>query len=177
MVRLELGPCLKVQSRLADSHEGMLQKRVCLVLLAVVATMSGGTSSSWASVLRAMSLGELTLASDSIVVGSVVSVSAAWDLQHRRIISTIEVEVEQSWKGSWSANRRITLVQPGGSVGDIEMTVGGMPSFSVGEKSLLFLQGQSRLLPESPLTPRYCWSRRIGGGRVRMWVPGFCWST
>ena len=116
-------PCLKVQSRLADSHKGMFPKRVCLVLLAVVAAMSGGTKSSRASLLRAMSLGELTQTADSIVVGNVVSVSAAWDLQHRR---------------------RIAIVQPGGSVGEMEMTVGGMPSFSVGEKLLLFLQGQRR---------------------------------
>ena len=95
-----------------------------------------------ASLLRAMSLGELTQVADSIVVGNVVSVSAAWDPRHRRILSTIEVDVEESWKGSWSSNRRIVIVQPGGSVGEMEMTVGGMPSFSVGEKSLLFLQGQ-----------------------------------
>ena len=122
----------------------MFPKRVCLVLLAVVAAMSGGTKSSRASLLRAMSLGELTQTADSIVVGNVVSVSAAWDLQHRRIISIIEVDIEETWKGPSPANRRIAIVQPGGSVGEMEMTVGGMPSFSVGEKLLLFLQGQRR---------------------------------
>lgn len=122
----------------------MLVKRVWLVLLAVAA-LPVGVGPSRASLLRAMSLGELTVVADRIVVGSVVAVTAAWDLQHRRIVSTIEIDIEESWKGPAFANRRIAIVQPGGSVADLEMTVQGMPSFSVGEKSLLFLQGQQRL--------------------------------
>ena len=122
----------------------MLPKRICLVLLAVAAALSAGVGPSRASLLRTMSLVELTVVADRIVVGNVASMNAAWDLQHRRIISTIEVDIEESWKGPAPDNRRIVIVQPGGSVDDIEMTVLGMPGFSVGEKSLLFLQGQSR---------------------------------
>jgi hypothetical protein len=117
-------------------------KRVCLVLFVVAASLSAGTLR--ASLLRAMSLGELTVVADRIVVGTVLSIDAAWDVQHRRITSTIEVDIEESWKGPALANRRITIVQPGGSVGDMEMTVQGMPSFVAGAKSLLFLQGQRR---------------------------------
>ena len=122
----------------------MLHKRVCLLLLAGIVIVPGSASPLRASLLRAMSLGELAHAADRIVVGHVVSVNAAWDAQHRRILSTIEVDVEESWKGPAAANRHITIVQLGGSVGDMEMTVQGMPSFSVGEKSVLFLQGQVR---------------------------------
>lgn len=139
-----MGMRLKVQARSSDNRQEMLLKRICLVLLAVAASLSAGVGPSRASLLRAMSLGELTVVADRIVVGNVASVNAAWDLQHRRIISTIEVDIEESWKGPAPDNRRIMIVQPGGSVGDIEMTVQGMPSFSVGEKSLLFLQGQHR---------------------------------
>jgi hypothetical protein len=121
----------------------MFLKRVCLVLLVGIAGMFG-SSPSRASLLLAMSLGELMNAADRIVVGSVVSVSAAWDVQHRRIVSTIEVDIEENWKGPAASSRRVSIVQPGGNVGDIEMTVGGMPNFSVGEKSVLFLQGQRR---------------------------------
>jgi hypothetical protein len=135
---------LKVHSGSADSRQGMMRRRICLVLLAVVVGLLAGAGSLRASLLRAMSLAELANTADRIVVGSVRSVNAAWDLQHRRIISTIEVDVEESWKGPESASRRIAIIQPGGAVGDIEMSVGGMPSFSVGEKSVLFLQGQRR---------------------------------
>jgi len=137
-------PCLKVRPRLADSHEGMFLKRVCVLLLACIAVVPGGATFSRASLLRAMSLAELAQASDRVVVGNVVGVNAAWDLQHRKIISTIEVDVDETWKGQAGVNRRIAIVQPGGSVGDIEMTVHGMPSFSVGERALLFLQGHGR---------------------------------
>jgi hypothetical protein len=125
----------------------MFHNRICLWVLGVlagVALVPGSVGSSRASLLRAMGIGELAHAADAIVVGTVSSMSAAWDLQHRRIISTIEVDIEESWKGPAVANQRITIVQPGGCVGDMEMTVGGMPSFSMGEKSVLFLQGQRR---------------------------------
>jgi hypothetical protein len=89
-----------------------------------------------------MSLAELTATADQIVVGKVVSVHSAWDSSHRRIFSTIEVKIEESWKGLGCSS--LTILQPGGSVGDIEMTVHGMPSFQVGEISLLFLEGTER---------------------------------
>jgi hypothetical protein len=137
-------PRLKVHPRPVDGHQGMVRKRGCLILLVVVAVVSGSASGLRASFLRAMSLGELTNAADKIVVGTVSSANAAWDVQHRKIISTIEIEIEETWKGPPSASRRITIVQPGGSVGDIEMTVLGLPTFSAGEKSVLFLQGRLR---------------------------------
>ena len=123
----------------------MFFRRVRIFQLAILAAVCGVVSSPRASLLRAMGLVELANSADRIVVGKVQSVHAAWDLQHRKIISTIEVDIEDSWKGPQAGNRRITIVQPGGSVGDIEMTVQGMPSFVVGEKSLLFLQGQRQL--------------------------------
>ena len=104
-----------------------------------------------------MDLAELTASADQIVVADVVSVQSAWDPSHRTIYSTIEVNVQDNWKGAAPANGRISIRQPGGTVGEIEMTVHGMPSFSVGEKALLFLerahvvgmgQGKRRLFRE-----------------------------
>ena len=122
----------------------MFRIRFCLFLLASIAIGPGGAGRARASLLRAMSLGELTHSADRIVVGTVLSVDASWDVQHRRILSTIEVNVEENWKGLTAASQRITIVQPGGSVGELEMTVHGMPAFSAGERAVLFLQGQRR---------------------------------
>jgi hypothetical protein len=91
-----------------------------------------------------MSLSELVAASDRIVVVKVISVQAAWDSSHRKILSTIEVDIEQIWKGDAATASRTSIVQPGGTVGDIEMAVGGMPQFAPGEKALLFLHGRAR---------------------------------
>ena len=107
-----------------------------IVAIAVVGVM---WTTAEASVLRSMSLAELANQADDIVVAKVVSVAAAWDPTHRRILSTIEADVEDTWKGD-ATTRHVTIVQPGGTVGDIEMTVYGMPTFSVAERALLFLQ-------------------------------------
>ena len=117
-------------------------KRVHGFQLVVLAALLGVVTSAHASLLRAMSLVQLVSGSDRIVVGKVVAVTAAWDARHLKIISTIELEIAEDWKGPDTGSRRVTIVQPGGSVGEIEMTVHGMPSFALGETSLLFLRGQ-----------------------------------
>jgi hypothetical protein len=119
-------------------------RRICFLQLALLALVSGTAHRPQASVLRAMSLAELAGAAESIVVGSVRSVRCAWDDRHRTILSTIEVDVNEVWKGSVSSSQ-VVLVTTGGSVGDIEMSGQGMPTFAVGEKSLLFLRGTPRL--------------------------------
>ena len=69
-----------------------------------------------------------------------VSTKSAWDAGHRSIHTAIELKVDEVWKGA-SAEREL-IVQPGGTVGDMEMRVHGMPEFTAGEKTLLFLAGQ-----------------------------------
>jgi hypothetical protein len=87
-----------------------------------------------------MDLSELTASAEHVVVADVARVTSQWDDDHRNIITTVEIAVQESWKGSPPSDGKIRLRQPGGTVGDIEMTVVGMPRFSVGERALLFLQ-------------------------------------
>jgi hypothetical protein len=98
-----------------------------------------------ASLMRAMDLPELAASADQIVVGDVVSTECSWDSEHRNIYSTIEISVQESWKGTTPGDGRIRIRQLGGSVGDIEMTVHGMARFTPGERSLLFLR-QARVV-------------------------------
>jgi hypothetical protein len=93
-----------------------------------------------ASLVRALDLAELARDAEQVVVADVVSLHAAWDGVHRNIYTTIEVVVQESWKGAVPGDGRITIRQPGGTVGEIEMTVVGMPRFSAGERTLLFLR-------------------------------------
>jgi hypothetical protein len=97
-----------------------------------------------ASLMVVMDLDELTGEADRIVVASVLSVRGEWDSKRTRIVSRIELQVEEAWKGEVGGDGRLTIVQPGGTVGDVEMTVHGMPRFSAGERSLLFLAGRTR---------------------------------
>jgi len=97
-----------------------------------------------ASVIAPMSVDDLVASADEIVVGRVLSVSAAWNASHTRIASTVEVEVQERWKGTTAPKQRLSIVQPGGTVGEIEMTVHGLAAFTSGETALLFLQGRAR---------------------------------
>jgi hypothetical protein len=52
--------------------------------------------------------------------------------------------VDEGWKGAIPNDGKITLVQQGGTIGDTEMAVQGMPQFSSNEQAVLFLQGSKR---------------------------------
>lgn len=94
-----------------------------------------------ASMAFALDLGELTALADRIVVAEVLSVSSRWETGRRRIVSDIEVNIAESWKGTMPTSKRVTIIQPGGAVGDIEMRVHGLASFRAGERAVLFLRG------------------------------------
>lgn len=108
--------------------------------LLALATLSLMTPHAQASLTRAMDLSELTASAENVVVADVAKVTSQWDEAHRNIVTTIEISVRESWKGTPPADGRLVVRQPGGTVGDIEMTVLGMPRFSVGEHAVLFLE-------------------------------------
>ncbi len=97
-----------------------------------------------ASIIMALDLPTLVQEADHIAVVEVASVHTAWDERHERIYSTIDLTVIENWKapaGTPVPPQHLTIVQAGGTVGDITMTVTGMGSFVAGERSLVFLRG------------------------------------
>jgi hypothetical protein len=149
-------------------------------ILALAVCTLAAPSVAIASLVRAMDLVEMTARADQIIVGDVVSVQTTWDASHRTIYSTIELNVQESWKGSTPASGRISIRQPGGRVGEIEMTVHGMSSFSAGERTLLFLerahvvgmgQGKRRLYRE-PSSQRWLAEARDVSGAVVIGTKG-----
>jgi hypothetical protein len=92
-----------------------------------------------ASLVRAMDLVELTTNAGRVVVAEVLSVRSDWDKGRRWIYTTVELQVAEVWKGDMPRNGKLTVVQPGGSVGDIEMTVHGLRAFRAGDRAVLFL--------------------------------------
>lgn len=103
------------------------------------------TGTAHASILLALDLPEMVRQAEHIAVVEVTAVGAAWDQRHERIYSTVELKVIESWKaGNPMAGvpaDRLTVVQPGGTVGDISMTVTGLGAFVPGERTLVFLRG------------------------------------
>jgi hypothetical protein len=114
--------------------------RTSSLLLVFAACFWAGLTPARASLIRAMDLAELTSTAEQVVVADVTKVDSQWDPGHRNIVTTVEIAVQESWKGTPPANGTMVLHQLGGSVGEIEMTVIGMPRFSVGDRALLFLQ-------------------------------------
>jgi hypothetical protein len=115
------------------------------VLVAGMLGIAGvlGAAPVIASMVLAMDLPELTARADRIVVAEVMSVRSGWDKRHERILSTVEIQVAEIWKGQMPGGGRLTLVQPGGSADGIEMRVHGLPAFTAGERAVLFLRGAS----------------------------------
>ncbi|HEV3030305.1 MAG TPA: hypothetical protein VG319_01620 [Polyangia bacterium] len=94
-----------------------------------------------ASLVIALDLPTMVERADHVAVVDVAAVSAAWDAQHARILTTIDLSVVDAWKGPMTPASHLRIVQPGGTVGDIQMTVFGMSRFSPGERALVFLRG------------------------------------
>ena len=101
----------------------------------------GRPLSAWASVIVELDTPNMVRRADHVAVVDVVAARAAWDDKHERIVSTIELSVVETWKGTNMSAARLTVVQPGGTVGDLTMVVVGMPRFSPGERALVFLAG------------------------------------
>jgi len=110
----------------------------CLVALPVLFSPRRAT----ASIVVAMDLPALVQQADHIAVVDVVSTSADWDTKHQQIFSTIELKVVERWKGAPNGREdHLRIIQPGGTVGDLTMTVTGLSTFTKGERALVFLRG------------------------------------
>jgi hypothetical protein len=110
-------------------------------LLAAALAAVALTPSARASLVVALELGALTAQADRVVVAEVTAVRSAWDAGHHRILSTVELHVAETWKGTAPADATLTIVQPGGAVDGIEMIVHGQARFAPGERAVLFLRG------------------------------------
>jgi hypothetical protein len=91
-----------------------------------------------ATTLLAQDLAELSQSADAIVRGTVRELESRWTGDRMRIVTQVEVEVAEALKGAPGAS--VTIVQPGGVVGDIGQKVSGLASFERGEEVVLFLE-------------------------------------
>ena len=94
-----------------------------------------------ASLVVALDLPTMVTRADHVAIVDVMSVKSAWDERHERILTTVDLAVVESWKGTAVPATHFSVVQKGGTVGDTTMTVFGMSRFSPGERALVFLAG------------------------------------
>ncbi len=97
-----------------------------------------------ATVLRGLSLRQLARGSTLIVRGEVLSRSARWS--GGRIYTKITLRVQRSLRGKSARGQVVSFWRLGGRVGRYVQMVRGAPSFSVGDRVLVFLSPRAHRL-------------------------------
>jgi hypothetical protein len=92
-----------------------------------------------------LSIEELTVRAECVVVGTVKDTQSHWDSQRTAIHTDVAVSVEHSFKGC-SDQQEIVVRVPGGTVGEITVDVPTAPSFQNGERVVLFLEHEGDAL-------------------------------
>lgn len=91
------------------------------------------------------SLPELLDRSQTVVAGEVLDTESSWTPDRRQIFTTVTLRTDRRFKGGEASLVRFRI--PGGTVGDTRLLVTHSPQFSVGERALVFLSGESGRLP------------------------------
>ncbi len=102
-----------------------------------------------ASTVEPMNLDTLADLAGQAIVGRISAVESYWTADTpRRIESRVTLEQVEYLKGAPAdASTTFTLIVPGGRIGDTRMQVCCTPTFTVGDKWVLFLLPQYRAFP------------------------------
>jgi hypothetical protein len=109
-------------------------KRVILLFIAILTI----TLSSFATTVERLTLDDMVRKAHTIVHGKVRSSSAHWSADHRVIVTTTTIDIEETIKGGVA--KTIELTTLGGKVGNLTLVVPGMPAFQSGEDAFLFVE-------------------------------------
>lgn len=96
------------------------------------------TSSVLATKIIPMNPEKLAQASTAVVRGIVGGTESYWNAGHSKIFSETTIAVEETYKGS--AGSQIRLIQLGGVVDGVQVTVHGALHWAQGEEVVLFLE-------------------------------------
>jgi len=105
---------------------------VCAALLAA--------GPAHASIVQGLDLGELVANADRIVLGRVVF-SECFQRSDGTLGTWHRIDVERDVRGNAGGDTEIIVETLGGQIGDIAMRVEGEPSFTVGERVVVFIRG------------------------------------
>jgi hypothetical protein len=91
-----------------------------------------------ATLARAATFEEKVAGAESIVLGKCTATRSQWDADHRWIVTYSTFDVEKSLKGQ--SGPQLTLITPGGVVGDIHQDTIGIPAFREGDENVVFVR-------------------------------------
>lgn len=75
--------------------------------------------------------------SQMVIEGRVESLESHVSPDGRQIVTTVRIQVEETWKGAPA--RTVEIVVPGGAAGELAQVVHGAPRFTEGEEVVVFL--------------------------------------
>jgi hypothetical protein len=113
--------------------------RLLLVIPFLSITISMVCSAIWATTLAHMSVAQMSQTAPAIVRVRCEENTTRWDAGEIWIFTRFAVE--DIWKGSVSTEITVRLL--GGTVGNLNSTVAGIPHFRPGETVILFLEPTS----------------------------------
>lgn len=128
------------------SRAGSILKLLRALSLSLICTIAtAGTSSS--TTVIPPSFDALVSDAHTIFVGEAIGRRAIWITtpQGRAIRTQVTFKVEDVWKGAAGAVTQLDFL--GGTIGDTTMEVTGMPTFAVGQRSVLFVAGSRQVSP------------------------------
>lgn len=103
---------------------------------ALAVVLAGAVAS--ATTLLALDVAALTRSSTVVARARVVSLDTRWTKDGARIMTDAVLEVTESWKGTPAG--RVTVMQPGGVIGEIGQVVHGTARLTPGEDVVVFLE-------------------------------------
>ena len=83
----------------------------------------------------------LAAAADAVVYGQVVRRSSAWAPGGGQIFTTVVLRPIETWKGASAGE--VSILVPGGELGELSQTVQGAAAFSDAEEVVVFLHGRA----------------------------------
>ena len=95
-------------------------------------------AAAYATTVERLDLDDLVRKAGSVVVGKVGASRTYWSADRKIILTTYTIEVEENLKGRGA--RSIELTTVGGTIGNVELHVSGMPAFEKDEKAVIFVE-------------------------------------
>jgi hypothetical protein len=117
-----------------------LSRRRAIGLGLALVALSAAARAAHASVLRALSLEELTRRAQLIVLATAVERQPRWHRDRRLILTDATLAVERVLKGELDADRRVIATVLGGEIDDLGVQVSGEANFTLGQRVIAFLQ-------------------------------------
>jgi hypothetical protein len=114
----------------------MMRLRKCIACAGVV--LLAWSAGAGATLLEHLSPQQLAEMSDLVVRGRVESSQSYWNAAHTKVFTRTRITVDEAYKGAAPAT--IEVVQLGGTIGSLKVTVDGAPTWRRDEEVLLFAE-------------------------------------